>query len=118
MIRVLETRSEVSLPVDENDVLFDDTTGAYDYRPGNGEYGRLWMHNSALFDISKSLAFQSTYKSTRTDSNVSFQLDILADDGFRVYCELITAGSLMRIGDDVSSARTAHMGGIRLYFGR
>ena len=55
-----ESRKRNSLPVDENDVLFDDTTGAYDYRPGNGEYGRLWMHDSALFDISKSLAFQST----------------------------------------------------------
>ena len=118
MIRVLETRSEVSLPVDENDVLFDDTTGAYDYRPGNGEYGCLWVHNSALFNISKNLACQSTWTSTRTDGNVSFQLDILADNGFRVYGEFITAGSLMRTGDNVTSARTAHMGGIRQYCGR
>ena len=56
--------------------------------------------------------------STRTDGNVSFQLDILANDGFRVNSELVTASSLMRIGVNVTSAEAAHMGGMRQYVGR
>ena len=71
-----------------------------------------------LFGLSKRLWSQEDYASTRTDGNVSFKLDILADNGFRVNSEFITASSLMRIGVNVTSARTAHMGGIRLYFGR
>ena len=52
MRRVSEMRPEVSLPVDENDVLFDDTAGAYDYGSCDGEYGRLRVYDSTYLDFS------------------------------------------------------------------
>ena len=55
MIRVGETRSDVSLPVDENDVLFDDTAGAYDYRSGDSEYGRLGVYYCAFMQFQQEI---------------------------------------------------------------